>query len=139
MTKPPSEEQRRILAQSFEQGADGYTYYRNAWSRGIPVTEAEREAYLAIPAIGSRRTWLSAIAGRPSVPRRAYFPTVFNVYSAMPARTGIAFLSFGTFATFIAQSTDSRLVSAFSAVSGIALVSMGLVVLCGRLRSVRKG
>lgn len=91
MPKPPSEEQRRILAQSFEQGADGYIYYRNAWSRGVPVTEAEREAYLAIPAIGSRKAWLKSISGRPTVPKRAYWPTLLRLFAAMPVRSGVMF------------------------------------------------
>jgi|GEM_PF-3727643 len=138
MAKPPSEEQRRILALSFELGPDGNVYYRNAWSRGIPVSEAEREAYLSIPALGSRRLWLNAIAGRPSVPRRAYWPTAFKLLAAMPARSGYTFLGFGSLAVYLGLHGDAGILEINATLVGTMLFAIGLVVLSGRLRNARK-
>ena len=42
MTYWSPEEQRSILEVSFESRGDGYVYYRNRWSPGIPVTATER-------------------------------------------------------------------------------------------------
>ncbi|QIG81233.1 hypothetical protein [Stakelama tenebrarum] len=76
--------QRAALALSFEPDDDGYLYYHWRWSRGIPVTAEEREAYLAIPVLGSRRAWRKSISGRPTAPHRAFRPVQQKLLARMP-------------------------------------------------------
>jgi uncharacterized membrane protein YhaH (DUF805 family) len=38
---------KRLIELSFEPYGDGFVFYKNAWSSGIPVTAEEREAYLS--------------------------------------------------------------------------------------------
>lgn len=79
-----SDEQRAILALSFDPSEKGYLYYHWRWSRGVPVTVEEREAYLSIPALGSRRAWRKSIAGRPTSPPRPFQPVQRKLLATMP-------------------------------------------------------
>jgi hypothetical protein len=64
---------------AFERTADGFVYYANAWSKGIPVSAAARHAYI----YGPRSTWFEAILGQsPSVPRRPYWRSVKRILTA---------------------------------------------------------
>lgn len=90
-----SDAQRAMLALSFEQVGDGYLYYHWRWSRGIPVTADEREAYLAIPVVGSRRTWRKSIAGRSTMPSRAFRPVQQKLLAAFPVSMIVMALLFG--------------------------------------------
>jgi len=104
------EKQREILALSFERSGDGYLYYRWRWSRGVPVTAEEREAYLNIPAMGSRREWRRAIANRPTASTRDSGPVQRKLYAALPLRMAVTGITFGV-----------GLVLAGLAASGVAL------------------
>ena len=84
-----------MLVLSFEPNGDGYTYYHNRWSRGVPVTAEEREAYLDIPALGSRRAWRAAISGRRTLPPRPYGPTARKIRGALPLRMALSGIVFG--------------------------------------------
>ncbi len=81
---------REFLALSFEAVEEGYVYYQHRWSRGIPVTAEERDAYLAIPVWKSRRSWMQGIAGRDTVPPRAHKPLRNKMLSMMPLSTAIS-------------------------------------------------
>lgn len=85
---PPSS--RHLLELSFEPTSDGFLYYRTRWSPGIPVSAAEREAYLQIPAFGSRHAWRKSLSGRPRFPPRAYGPVARKLLFRMPAGMAIA-------------------------------------------------
>ncbi|MDB5709130.1 MAG: hypothetical protein JWL96_1200 [Sphingomonas bacterium] len=118
------EEQRRILSLSFEPQGDGYLYYHWRWSRGVPVSAAEREAYLRIPALGSRRAWRRAIEGRLTAPPRAYGPVHQKLAAAFPAHMVVMGIIFGSVA----------LISAWNAPSvpekiGVALVGFIMLLL----------
>ena len=84
-----------MLALSFEPADTGYIYYHWRWSRGIPVTAEERETYLSIPALGSRRAWRAAIAGRPSVPARAFQPVQRKLLAELPTSMVVMALLLG--------------------------------------------
>ncbi len=84
-----------MLALSFESADTGYIYYHWRWSRGIPVTAEERERYLSIPALGSRRAWRAAIAGRPSVPARVFQPVRRKLLAELPTRMVVMALLLG--------------------------------------------
>jgi hypothetical protein len=79
-----SKHKRDILALSFEPTEDGFLYYHRRWSRGVPVSAEEREAYLSIPALGSRRGWRKAIAGRPTAAPRAFRPVQRKLLASLP-------------------------------------------------------
>ena len=62
-----------IGSTAFERVDGGFVYYANAWSKGIPVSAAARQAYI----FGSRSEWFEAILGREATePRRPYWQTV---------------------------------------------------------------
>ena len=89
-------EERTLFDSSFEPDGDGFLFYRTHWSRGVPVTAAEREAYLSVAFPGSRRDFYAAIRGRaPAGPRRSYWRSNFTMLAAMPASFGVGFLAFG--------------------------------------------
>jgi hypothetical protein len=68
-----------ISSTAFEPSSDGFVYYENAWSRGIPVSDAERQVYL----YGSQSEWLEAIVGREAtMPRRPYWRAVKRILAA---------------------------------------------------------
>jgi hypothetical protein len=68
-----------ISTTAFEPSRGGFVFYENAWSRGIPVSADERQAYL----YGSQSEWLEAIAGREAtMPRRPYWRTVKRILTA---------------------------------------------------------
>jgi len=69
-----------IGSTSFERTEDGFIYYANAWSKGIPVSAAAREAYI----FGPRSEWFEAILGQAgTVPRRPYWRTLKRCVSAI--------------------------------------------------------
>ena len=62
-----------IGSTAFERVDEGFVYYASAWSKGIPVSAAAREAYI----FGPRSEWFEAIMGQEAtVPRRPYWPTL---------------------------------------------------------------
>lgn len=87
------EDQRRLLEAAFEPDEDGFLFYRDRWSAGIPVTPAEREEYLNIPALGSRRDFYQKIKGRPARGRRDYSSA--RIAKAFPAGWAVGLLGFG--------------------------------------------
>jgi len=95
-------EERAFLDSSFEPAGDGFLFYRTHWSRGIPVSAAEREAYLARPFGDERLHFEAMIRGRAaSGPRRPYRRSYGRTLAAFPASFGAAFLAFG--AMFLAR------------------------------------
>jgi hypothetical protein len=82
-------EERAFLDSSFEPHGEGYAFYRHHLARGIPVTAAEREAYLRPPLDGSRRDFHESIRGRPaSLPRRSWSRSQRSTLAAIPAGFG---------------------------------------------------
>jgi hypothetical protein len=82
-------EERAFLDTGFEPDGDGYLFYRHHWARGIPVSAAEREAYLRPPLDGSRRAFHDAIRGRPATaPRRPYRRSYGRMLAGVPASFG---------------------------------------------------
>lgn len=97
MIVPSSTDQREVLALSFEPADGGYVYYHYRWSAGVPVTAEEREAYLRIPALGSRRAWRKSLSGRQSLPPRPYKPVQRKLLASMPVSMAVVALLFGVF------------------------------------------
>jgi hypothetical protein len=101
-TLPPmsilsADRKHATLALSFEPNGDGYLYYRDRWARGIPVTSAERDAYLHAPVLASRRAWHDSIDGRETLPPRPYGPVRRKLKAAMPLRVAVFDIVFGLF------------------------------------------
>lgn len=68
-----------IGSTAFERVDGGFVFYASAWSKGIPVSAAAREAYF----FGPRGEWFEAIIGQePTVSRRPYWPTVRRMITA---------------------------------------------------------
>lgn len=89
-------EERALLDSSFEPYGEGFLFYRTHWSRGIPVSAAEREAYLARAFGDDRYHFEEMIRGRAaSGPRRPYWLSYSRMLAAFPASFGAAFLAFG--------------------------------------------
>jgi hypothetical protein len=80
-----------IGSTAFERSDDGFIYYARAWSKGIPVSAAARDAYI----FGPRSEWFEAILGRNgTVSRRPYWRTLRRILTATflgydPAEAGI--------------------------------------------------
>ena len=121
--------QRAMLALSFEPSGDGHVYYHRRWSRGIPGSAEEREDYLRIPALGSRRAWRNSIAGRPTVPPRAHGPVQRKIFETMPWHIGPLMLLVGM-ATLIQGLNATGLL-------GRANLLFGIFCLFGALRFFR--
>ena len=89
-------EERHFLASSFEPNGEGYAFYRHHFARGVPVTAAEREAYLESPLDGSRRAFYEAIAGREaSLPRRPWWRSQRATLAGIPAGFGFGLILVG--------------------------------------------
>lgn len=72
--------QRALLATAFDSHPNGWIWYANAWSRGVVVSEAEREIYLKSKPLDFRH----AIVGRRATePRRSYLPTFWRLLKAI--------------------------------------------------------
>jgi len=71
--------QNEVLAAAFERVEGQWVWYGNAWSRGIVVSDGERDIYLAFRPFAFRQ----AIKGRaPTFPRRPYWPTLKRILFA---------------------------------------------------------
>lgn len=89
-------EERAFLDSDFEPDGAGFLFYRTHWSRGIPVSAAERQAYLARSFGDERRHFEEMIRGRAATgPRRPYWRSYGRMLAAFPASFGAAFLAFG--------------------------------------------
>ena len=66
---------RRIMETAFEPHGDGFVYYRSSWSKGVPVTPAERELFAADWTPQKSAEFHRLIAGRaPVTPARGLRP-----------------------------------------------------------------
>src|ERR1051325_1716419 len=89
-------DERGLMATAFEPDGENYLFYRYHWSRGIPVTAAEREAFLALPFDDERNHFEARIRGRAATgPRRPYWRSYARMIAGFPASVGAAFLAFG--------------------------------------------
>ncbi|MES2056085.1 MAG: hypothetical protein V4564_09115 [Pseudomonadota bacterium] len=136
---PPSDEGRAILALSFEPSADGFFYYCWRWSRGIPVTMEEREAYLKIPAWGSRRAWRKGIANRSTVPPRPFGPTHQKLLVAIPVSAIVVVLLSGLIFSLSGASDISSIGGVASLIAGLVLIWFGCRVILAKIRHARTG
>lgn len=70
---------RHILSTGFDRDGEGWLYYRNAWSGGVPVSSGERELFLAGRLLKFRRL----VSGRAAVTRpRPYWPMLRRMITA---------------------------------------------------------
>lgn len=68
-----------IGSTAFERIEGGFVYYARAWSKGVPVSAAARDAYI----FGPYGEWFEAVTGKePTVPRRPYWRTVKRILTA---------------------------------------------------------
>ncbi|WP_232280911.1 hypothetical protein [Novosphingobium nitrogenifigens] len=127
------EQQRAILSLSFEQAADGFIYYPNAWSYGIPVSSEEREDYLKAPMIGARRKWRKSIEGRPTLPRRPYWPTLLKILAVMPISMAIFGMAFGAIGILSGFTAINSLLGAAYVIGGCSLAAFGFSIPIARV------
>jgi len=65
---------------AFDRVDDGFVYYSNAWSKGIPVSATARNAYI----FGPRSEWLEALSDREAtVARRPYWRSLRRILTAI--------------------------------------------------------
>jgi len=133
-------EERALLDTSFEPDGDGFLFYRSHWSRGIPVSAAEREAYLARPFDAERRRFEELIRGRPATaPRRPYGRSQARMLAAFPASVAVAGLAFG--AMFLSRAyaaEDSPALVALWWIAGGLSAGFGLGIVLVRLGGARR-
>jgi hypothetical protein len=80
-------DRRNLMSLAFEPCGDGYAYYRNRWARGVPVSAAEREAFISggvVDAMRMSASWSRRIA---VAPRR--HPSFWFLLDAMPLSFGL--------------------------------------------------
>lgn len=128
------EQQREMLALSFEQTPSGYVYYHYRWSRGVPVSAAERESYLNIPALGSRRAWRKSIEGRPTVPHRQWSPTGWKLLAALPLSMAFIGALFGVTGIFSGVAEANRLLAALYIIAGASMLIFGGAIIVAHLK-----
>lgn len=115
-------EERAFLDSGFEADGDDFLFYRSHWSRGIPVSAAEREAYLAGTIDDERSHFEEMIRGRAATgPRRPYWRSYARMLGAVPASFGAAFLAFGALFLVRGFAADDP-----PALTGLWLVAGGL-------------
>ena len=132
-----SDEQRAILALSFEPTPHGYLYYHWRWSRGVPVTTEEREVYLSIPALGSRRAWRKGIAGRPTSPPRSFQPTQRKLLSTMPVSMVVMAILIGV-PLAVSGVTEFQTIGGLArAVGGLLAVAFGAQIVVAKFMDSR--
>ena len=69
-----------IGSTAFDRVGDGFIYYSNAWSKGIPVSASARKAYL----FGPRSEWFEALLDRQAtVARRPYWRSLRRILTAI--------------------------------------------------------
>jgi hypothetical protein len=126
-------EQRSILALSFEPLGDGYAYYHYRWSRGVPVTAEEREAYLNIPAMGSRRAWRTRIAGRETVPPRSYRSVQHTLLAAMPIRMAVVGIVAGSLGLLSGVAAKETALATIYMIGGTVMIVFGGSIVLARI------
>jgi hypothetical protein len=126
-------EQRDLLALSFEESEQGYIYYHNRWSRGVPVSAEEREAYLRIPALGSRKAWRKSLKGRQTLPPRAFNPVMMKLLAAMPRRMAFLGVAFGFAGLVQGSSEPNALLAGLFIFGGGAMLVFGSSIALARL------
>lgn len=134
MALPSPSQQREMLELSFEQTENGFVYYHYRWSRGIPVTAEEREEYLNIPVLGSRRAWRKALSGRESLQPRPYAPVAWKLLRRMPVRMALLSMIFGVAGLLSAPYAANMLLAAMYAVVGCAMLFFGTSIVAARFR-----
>jgi hypothetical protein len=127
-------EERHMLDSSFEPHGDGYVFYRHHFARGVPVTAAEREAYLRPPLGGSRRDFHEAIRGRPaSLPRRSWWGSQRATLAAIPAQIGLALILVGAMLLWRSRGFDEPPLRWLLTTAGVLGTTYGTLVLAVRL------
>ena len=127
-----------MLALSFEPTEDGFLYYHYRWSRGIPVTPEEREAYLNIPAFGSRSAWRKSLAERATTPPRAYGPVLRKQLRTMPLSMAIFGLVFGVIGLVLGFNEPNMAIAIMYGVAGCAMLFFGGSIVAARFQAVQR-
>jgi hypothetical protein len=128
--------QRETLALSFEQTEHGFLYYHYAWSRGIPVTPEEREAYLDIPVFGLRHTWRRSLAGRETAPPRAYWPTLWKLLRTMPLSMAFIVLNVGAVGVLFGLYEPNIALAVVYTAFGCAMLLFSGAIVASRFRRI---
>ena len=77
--------QRTMLELSFEPDGDGYVFFKNVWSSGVPVTAVERETYLSAGLLSGRGEFYRTIADRQATrPPRPANAVRLKIFRAFP-------------------------------------------------------
>ncbi|MET1110957.1 MAG: hypothetical protein ABWX67_05445 [Allosphingosinicella sp.] len=119
------DEQRRLFDTSFEPHGAGFLFYRHRWSKGIPVSAAEREEYLAIPLLGSRRAFYRKIRDRrPVRGARDYHRSARRMAKALPDSMGPAgwlLACVGLYRFYFAEAPFDRWLGLVGGAAGVIL------------------
>lgn len=130
--------QREMLALSFEPTEYGFLYYHYRWSRGIPVTPEEREAYLNMPAFGSARAWRKSLAGRETAPPRAYAPVLWKLLRTMPLSIAVIGLAVGAFVLLLGFYEPNMALAIVYVAFGGANLIWGALIVAARFQAIRR-
>jgi hypothetical protein len=133
-----TEDHRRLLETSFEPYGSGYLFYRNRWSRGVPVSAEEREEYLAIPVFGSRRAFYKRIEARqPLFGPRDYDSAAQRMASALPKGFASSCLAFSIGAVLRAIYASSPTERWLALSCAVLLVLLGAWIIFYRRKRLR--
>jgi hypothetical protein len=96
-----------ILSTAFEPHGDGFLFYRNRWSLGVPVSAEERDAYLAMVGLLERWRWIREVVKRPAtVPRRNTEEASRRLRAAIPRRFIVSACIFSALFLTLALGSD---------------------------------
>ncbi len=97
-----SEEMERVVLETaFEPDGENYLFYYGRWSYGIPVTEAERQAYITSNSFIARRDWVRNVRRRQSTaPRRSPHGRNLRLRAATPLVLTVFGFCLGAFLIF---------------------------------------
>lgn len=136
MTGLNAEDARRMLELSFEPLGDGYVFYRNRWSPGIPVSAPEREAYLSelAPFSASQRAFLASIKGREPVAPPRGGRASWLIVDALPGPVPWVLLAFAGYAGSRAVRTALPWLQLGLAAAAVMFLAAALLILVRRSR-----
>jgi hypothetical protein len=121
LPKLDPQQDRAFFDSAFEPHGGEFLYFGNRWARGVVVTAAEREAYLALPLL-SKFIWSRRIRRRPRLHKRRSARATERMLAALPKAYPAALLGLALLVVREGVLSDSWLGPWVSGVSAIFLV-----------------
>ena len=105
-----SDQQRKLLEAAFEPHGDGYVFYRNNFTPGLPVSKEERDAYLKRWSLSSTAIFYSRIKSRTPVKPARGFTGTKAILRTMPISFAVGYLSLAATFALIAFRSEGTFV-----------------------------